>query len=136
MTTQHSALHTEANLFAELFGHDRRGSDIPGNNLVLPGAIIDAMPPSWRARCAALVHEARCAYPQAPWPAYLVTAMTRQPLGMLSPDKLAEVGADLEVDDQARCHLVDRRTGTELAPDTEVWVSCPDPLLSTVRDHA
>lgn len=130
MTTQHTPADARTDVLAELFTYDQRGLDITGNHSVIPGAIARAMGESWCRRYAALVHEARCAHPELPWPAYQVTPMTRAPLGQLSPDKLAEVGVDLEVDEDARCRLYDRRTRAELSPETVVWVSCPDPLLS------
>lgn len=97
--------------------------------VVLPRALMDAMPADWQEDMIALLAEYHQAHAHLSWPVYRVTPCRHELITDLDEDQLAEVGALMEIDVDGEIVYRDRDGHPIDAPDTKaVLVSCPDPL--------
>ena len=112
--------------------HDYLASPHPGvpeGYVVLPKALVGAMPLPWQQAMVHILAEFHQAFGHLDWPEYRVVPSRREMLVNLDEDQLAEVGYLVEIDVDGE--LVYReRTGRRIdnPEDTEVLVSVLDPI--------
>lgn len=108
---------------------------VPDGYVVLPRSLVEAMPLPWQQAMTQILAEFHRAYGHLNWPEYRVVPSRRERLVNLDEDQLAEVGYLVEID--ADGELVYRERSGRRIPDpeqTEVLVSCPDPIPSQHRN--
>jgi hypothetical protein len=104
---------------------------VPDGYVVLPKGLVESMPLPWQQAMVQILAEFHQAYGHLDWPEYRVVPSRREKLVNLDEEQLAEVGYLVEIDVDGE--LVYReRTGKRIEnpEDTEVLVSCPDPIPS------
>jgi hypothetical protein len=98
--------------------------------VVLPRALLDAMPPAWQQQMIELLSEYHRAHAHLPWPVYRVTPCRHELMTDLDEGQLAEVGAMVEIDADGDVVYRDRLGRPIAEPETKaVLVSCLDPLV-------
>lgn len=97
--------------------------------VVLPRALLEAMPADWQDDMAALLAEFHQAHAHLPWPVYRVTPCRHELMTDLDEEQLAEVGALMEIDSDGEVVYRDHDGRPIDAPETRaVLVSCRDPF--------
>jgi hypothetical protein len=98
--------------------------------VVMPRALLDAMPLPWQQHFAYLLGEFHNGYAHLRWPVYRVVPSRYEKLTDLDEDQLAEVGAMVEID--AGGDVVYRERDGRVIENPEgktVLVSCLDPIV-------
>jgi hypothetical protein len=105
------------------------GPGVQDRYVVLPKALIEAMPLPWQHAMVQIIAEFQDAYRHLTWPEYRVTPSRRERLVNLDEDQLAEVGCLVEIDADGEV-VYRERNGNRIADpeSTEVLVSCLDPI--------
>ncbi|OLF10889.1 hypothetical protein BLA60_12675 [Actinophytocola xinjiangensis] len=103
--------------------------------VVLPRSLVEAMPLPWQQAMAQILAEFHQTYAHLSWPEYRVVPSRRERLVNLDEDQLAEVGYLVEIDTDGEV-VYRERSGRRIADpeQTEVLVSCPDPIPSQHRN--
>jgi hypothetical protein len=97
--------------------------------VVLPRALLDAMPLPWQQHFAYLLGEFHNGFAHLRWPIYRVVPSRYQQLTDLDEDQLAEVGAMVEIDTGGDVVYRDRDGRVIEDPEQKtVLVSCLDPI--------
>ncbi len=107
----------------------RGGPGVQPGYVVLPRALVEAMPLPWQNAMVQILAEFQDAYRHLTWPEYRVVPSRRERLVNLDEEQLAEVGCLVEID--AAGELVYRERNGKLIADpetVEVLVSCLDPI--------
>jgi hypothetical protein len=107
----------------------RGGPGVQPGYVVLPRALVEAMPLPWQNAMVQILAEFQDAYRHLSWPEYRVVPSRRERLVNLDEEQLAEVGCLVEID--AAGELVYRERNGKLIADpetVEVLVSCLDPI--------
>jgi hypothetical protein len=102
---------------------------VPQDYVVLPKGLAESMPLPWQQAMVQIMQEFHQAYAHLDWPEYRVVPSRREQLVNLDEEQLAEAGYLVEIDVDGE--LVYReRSGKRIEnpEDTEVLVSCPDPI--------
>lgn len=108
---------------------------VPEGYLVLPQGLVESMPLPWQQAMTQILAEFHQAYGHLNWAEYRVVPSRREKLVNLDEEQLAEAGYLVEID--ADGELVYReRNGKRIEDpeETEVLVSCPDPIPSQYRN--
>jgi hypothetical protein len=103
--------------------------------VVLPAQLVESMPLPWQQAMVQILAEFHQTFGHLDWPEYRVIPSRRERLVNLDEDQLAEAGYLVEMD--ADGELVYReRSGKRIEnpEDTEVLVSCLDPIPSQFRN--
>ena len=108
---------------------------VPEDYVVLPKGLAESMPLPWQQAMVQIMQEFHQAYGHLDWPEYRVVPSRRERLVNLDEEQLAEAGYLVEIDVDGE--LVYReRSGRRIEnpEETEVLVSCPDPIPSQYRN--
>ena len=108
---------------------------VPDDYVVLPKGLAESMPLPWQQAMVQIMQEFHQAYGHLDWPEYRVVPSKRERLVNLDEEQLAEAGYLVEIDVDGE--LVYReRSGKRIEnpEETEVLVSCPDPIPSQYRN--
>ena len=113
---------------AAALAQDQRGVSADGGYVVLPAAVLEALPAPVKQQVAAALAEIHRAAP-AGWPAYQVTASRRAPVAECTEHQLRDAGIVTVLDDTGQLEYQWARNGERVDPQHQVLVACPDPLL-------
>jgi hypothetical protein len=108
---------------------------VPEDYVVMPRSLVESMPLPWQAAMTQILSEFHQTYGHLEWPEYRVVPSRRERLVNLDEEQLAEAGYLVEIDVDG--DLVYRERGgkrIENPEETEVLVSCPDPIPSQYRN--
>jgi hypothetical protein len=108
---------------------------VPEDYVVLPKGLVESMPLPWQQAMVQIMQEFHQAYAHLDWPEYRVVPSRREKLVNLDEEQLTEAGYLVEIDVDGE--LVYReRSGKRIEnpEETEVLVSCPDPIPAQYRN--